>query len=546
MTEHARPSPFTHHLYGPLGLAALIVLYLLPGSIGHDPWRGDDIRHFMVVRDLLQGDTFWWPAAEREPIPGHGPLYYWVSGLFGLALGWLMPLHDATRLASPFFTGLAIFWISRTSTRLHGRHTRTAAALLALGTLGLVIHAHEHQPLTALIATQAMTLAGLALLSTQPIKGGLQAGLGCGLAFLAGGPHAALITVPLILMLLMACSDCRHRHAVIAAALGLAISAILVIGWLHGLAAYTPQHFQLWQDNLTWSSAPLKARETGKALELAAWSTWPLWPIAGWTIWKMRHQLLQIAWTLPLSALFLALLWLQWNSPTEPSHYLPMIVPLAVLAAAGVPKLRRGAANAFDWFAFMTFGTFALLVWLAWSAQAFEWPPGLTRSLNRMAPDFILTGSHLQALVGLLITIAWLCLVYKLPKSPNRGPANWAMGMTMLWCLAVTLLLPWFDHSRSYRAPSESLARALESAQPACIAGQRVDANHRAAFEYFSGIRMAAADTGVRECARLVVRNDLSETRLPDNTGNWIRIWEFNHAGGKRLERFELYQLDHP
>ncbi len=547
MPEQAKLTTFKQQLYGAAGLAALIVLYLLPGSIGHDPWRGDDIRHFMVVRDVLLGDSFWWPSAVREPDAGYGPLYYWVSALFGAALGWLLPLHDATRLASPFFTGLAIFWVARTAGRLYGRHTRTSAALLTLGTLGLAIHAHEHQPLTAIIAAQAMTFAGLALLSTQTIKGGIQAGVGCGLAFLAGGPTALLLTLPLVALLLIGCSDCRNRLTIMSSLAGLLLTGIICAIWMTGLALNEPSQFSKWLSGLTYSSAPaFTLQDLGKRLELAAWSAWPLWPIAGWTIWKVRKQLADITWALPLGATVLALIWIYWHAAAQASSYLPLIVPLALFAAAGVPRLRRGAANAFDWFALMTFGSFAILVWLAWSAQAFDWPPGLTRSLQRMAPDFLLHGTGLQAAFGSIIILSWLWLVWHLPKSPNRASANWAMGMTMLWCLAVTLLMPWFENNRSYRAAAESLHSALQLSEAVCVSARGLDSSHRAAFEYFSDIRILPHHESPSSCDHLLIQDGTPQSLAPDDGNNWQLVWEFNHAGGKRLERFELYRFAQP
>ncbi len=539
------PSPLKRQLYGASGLALLIVLYLLPGSIGHDPWRGDDVRHFGAIHSMLQGEGWLYGSVAGEPLTRFGPLYYWVGALFGTLLGWLLPVHDASRLATPLFAGLAIFWIARAAARLYGRHTRTAAALLTLGTLGLVVHAHEHQPLIALMAIQAMTLAGLALVPTQPLKGSLQAGAGVTLAFLTAGPGGLLLTAPLFLVIATACPESRNPRASGALILGLSLGLSASVLWPVALGMHAPDFLSRWIETAWFGFAadPLRPGDLSRLLELAGWFTWPLWPIALWALWRARHQLHRLPWLLPLASVLLAMILIYAQGESTPAAMLPLIVPFALLAAGGVPTLRRGAANAFDWFALMTFAVFGLLVWLAWSAQAFFWPPGLARSLDRMAPEFVLEGTLFQAALGAGIFTIWLILVWRLPRSPNRGPANWAMGMTMLWCLAVTLLLPWIDHGRSYRPVAESLAISLAGEERGCVASMGLADSHRASFDYHAGLRTLPVEANETACRFLLVHDD----ELPIGmhpASRWQHIWEYRHGGGRRLEVFRLYRLD--
>jgi len=542
MPEHLQPlSPFKRHLYGAAGLALLIVLYLLPGSIGHDPWRGDDVRHFAAVFSLLNGESLLLPGIAGEPLTQFAPLYHWVAALFALALGWLLPAHDAARLASPFFAGIAIFWIARASSRLYGKHTRTAAALLTLGTLGLAVHAHENQPMIALIAMQAWTLAGLALVPERPVRGSIQAAIGVTLAFLAGGFAGLLLTLPLFLVLAIGCPDCRTPRASGALILGLSLALMASAIWPVVLNHQAPELFAHWWAG-SWSelTTPLPGQDVPKALELLGWFAWPLWPIALWAVWRARRHIVRLPCLLPLMALVLFAAWIFASGQTHAAAMLPIIPPLALLAASGVPSLRRGAANAFDWFAVMTFAVFALLIWLAWTAQVYFWPPGLGRSLERLAPDFALQGTLLQAGLGIFITVVWMLLVWHLPRSLNRGPANWAMGMTMLWCLAVSLLLPWFDHSRNYRPMSESLAIALAGEAPGCVASLGLSSSHHAALDYFAHLRVTEVAANETACTFLLVHDDQFPLGVqPD--AQWQQIWEFRHAGGRRLEVFRLY-----
>lgn len=540
-----RTSSFQKHLYGAAGLSLLIVLYLLPGAVGHDPWRGDDVRHFSAVYAMLRGDSLLFPAIAGEAAMEFGPLYYWVSALFATALGWLIPLHDAARLATPLFAGLSIFWIARAASRLYGKHTRVAAALLTVGTLGLVVHAHENQPMIALMAMQAMTLAGLALMPTQPVKGALQTAAGTALAFLAAGPLGLLLTLPLMLIVAIGSPECRNPRASGALILGLTAALAASAIWPVALNLHHPEQLILWWQE-TWAafaSDPFTSTDWPRLLELLGWFTWPLWPIALWSLWRARHQLTQLPWLLPLTSIALACAWIYANGSFDPVSLLPLIPPLALLAGVGAPALRRGAANAFDWFAVMTFTVFGVLIWLAWSAQAFQWPPGLSRSLDRMAPEWVLVGTSYQAAIGIAIVIIWALLVWRLPRGPNRGPSNWAMGMTMLWCLAVTLLLPWFDHSRNYRPVAESLSLAVAGEGPGCVAGLGLSSSHRAAFDYFVDLDIAPAVRNETACRYILVQDDEAPPRLRPSLP-WEQVWEYRHAGGRQLEIFQLFRRD--
>ncbi|WP_018992517.1 ArnT family glycosyltransferase [Aromatoleum toluclasticum] len=542
--ESFRISTIRRHLYGATGLALLIALYLLTGLTGHDPWRGDDARHFGPILEMLQGNHLLFPAIAGQPETDFPPLYYWTGAAFARLLAPFLPLHDGARLATTLFTALAIFWIARAASRLYGRETRTPAALLTLGTLGLVLHAHETQPMIALIAMQALTLAGLSHMPTRPALGGVQAGLGAALAFLAGGLPGIMLTLPLFLVVIACSPECRNPRA----SSGLIIGLSLAIGasalWPLVLHYQSPDLLALWwrtEWHDLWAEA-MSGNDFTRLVEVLGWFAWPLWPIALWSLWRTRRHLLHTSSLLPIAALVLALAWIILHGSVNPVSMLPVVPPLALLAASGTPTLRRGAANAFDWFGIMTFGVFALLVWTAWTAQVFLWPPGLARHLVRLAPDFALRAPEISALTGIVISAAWVGLAWWLPRSPNRAPANWALGMTMLWCLTIALLKPWFDHDRSYRPAAMSLKIALAGEREDCVAMLGLSTSQRTSFHYFAGIRPEKVVNNETQCGFLLVVDDRGSTQKLER--EWQQIWEFRRGGGRQLEIFRLYRRD--
>lgn len=548
--EPETPSLLQRRIYGTLGITLLVGLYLLVGLTGHDPWRGDDARYFGPILSMLNGEGWLFPMLAGEALPDYPPLYYWAGALLAWVSSGFLALHEGARLASAAFVALGVYFSARSAEALYGRPARTPGALLTMGALGLVLHAHETQPLLALLAMIALTLRGLAQVPRQPLAGALLAGLGSALAFLATGLGGLLLTAPLFPLVMLFSSDCRTPRASGALLLGLCLALTLSALWPLAVHLHQPELLSLWlhAEWVRFSGPPLSPDETMRGLELLGWFTWPLWPIALWSLWRSRRTLGELRWLLPgLSALLVIAMFIVVGDLSQ-ALALPILPAMALLAAGGVPSLRRGAANALDWFSLMSLAVFGILVWLAWSAQSAGWPPGLARHVARNAPDFVLPDPLFQAALGAAISLIWIALLWKLPRSSSRAPANWAIGLTMLWCLAVVLLMPWFDNGRSYREMARSLEIAAtgerETHPGACIAAARLPAHVRSSLDYFAGLRTDRVIDGTTPCPLLLVMNDdpLPARLAPE----WQTVWEFQRGAGRRAERFALLRRDLP
>lgn len=543
--DPATPTLFQRRVYGTVGLAVLVGLYLLVGLTVHDPWRGDDARHFGPVLAMLRGESWLFPLLAGEPLVDYPPLYYWVAAALARAASALLPAHAGARLASALFVALAIYWLARAAEALHGRPVRTPAALLALGTLGLVLHAHETQPLLALLAALALTLAGLAALPVRPLAGGLQAGAGSGLAFLAAGFGGLLVSAPLLPLAMLLSADCRTPRASGALLLGLCLALTLAALWPLALHLHHPDLLTLWlrAEWLRLGGPALAAAELPRLLELGAWFLWPLWPLALWALWRARRNPGGLPVLLPLASAVLVAAWLVAGDDLSQARLIPLVPAIALLAAAGVPTLRRGAASALDWFSLMSLAVFGVLVWLGWSAQVADWPTGLARHVARNAPDFVVPDAGTRLFGGLAISALWFLLVARLPRSPARAPANWAIGLVMLWSLAVVLLMPWFDHGRSYRTVVESLDIAVrgergERAQT-CIATTGLPDAMRSSMDYFAGLRAHGVSADATPCPLLLVHLE-RRGRAVELAPEWETVWEYRRGAGKRQETFRL------
>jgi hypothetical protein len=477
-------------------------------------------------------------------------------------------------LASAVFTALTVYWVARSAERLYGRPTRTPAALLTLGCLGLVLHSHETQPILAMMAMAAFVLNGVSNVPERPLMGCLQAGAGCALALLAGGIPGMLFTVPVFAVAVIISPECHNSRASGSLLIGLTLAVCAGGAWPLLLHLQQPELFAAWRHS-QWEHIAghgLNVNDLVRLIKLLSWFLWPIWPLAIWSLWHERRRLFQLRWLLPLLSAAFSLILLAFSSDQSQAAALPLLPTMALLAAGGISTLRRGAASAFDWFSAMTFGVFAILVWIAWTAQVFAWPPGLAVHIGRAAPEFTLTGALPKTLLGIGICLLWFLLAWWLPRRPARGATNWAMGMTMLWCLAATLLMQWFDHSRSYQPMGDALGKALVPYAGECVASGRLTATARSMpgsaqqgsieplgklpdpirsmIDYYAKLRTEHARGDFASPCRLLLiyadhrakKPDEHRVESPGEIKGWGEpAWTFQRGGRKQFEVLYLY-----
>jgi 4-amino-4-deoxy-L-arabinose transferase-like glycosyltransferase len=532
-------------------LAVLCALYLLAGLTGHDPWKSEDAVHFGITYGFLTGSDWLVPHLAGEPVLDLPPLYYWVAAGCARLFGSLLPLHDAARLASGLFGAAFLALLASASRSLHGQEAGSPAALIAIGCLGLLVPIHEMQPMVALLAASAAFYAGLALLPQQPVAGGLRAGLGLGLGFLAAG-LTALVTLAPLLLLLPAHPHWRNGASRRGLIIALAAALPLIALWPLLLARLAPEALPAW-----WAAGGLRFQgnwlmSLPDHAELLAWFAWPALPLALWALWLHRNRLAEPALILPLAGTATTLLALLFVYGPRPLLALPLLVPLVLLATAGAGRLRRGATNAFDWFGMMTFTLIAALIWLGGIAVSFGIPAQVAHNFARLEPGFVAEGGAIAYTIAALLTLAWLWLIFASPRSPWRAATHWAAGVTLVWVLVIALLLPWIDYGKSYRGVALSLEQALlayskesPSAGPAghaeCIAGRDLGGGQRASLQYFAGIVTLRADTRAATVCRLLLEQGGAKTR-PAPEG-WRKLWE-GHRPGDRSERLRLYRRE--
>src|SRR5712691_2189395 len=94
----------------PVPLALLDLAYLLPGLVGHDPWKTEDAIGIGIVHQMLTQGEWLMPHLAGEPYFDDGPLFYWIAALTAKLFGWVFATHDGARLAGGLLTG-ATLWL---------------------------------------------------------------------------------------------------------------------------------------------------------------------------------------------------------------------------------------------------------------------------------------------------------------------------------------------------------------------------------------------------------------------------------------------------
>ncbi len=519
-------------------LVLLGLVYLLSGLIGHDPWKNDDALNFGIVLSFLEGRDWLLPHLAGETWLESPPLYHWCAALLARAMSGLLSPPDAARLCSGLFGALFLYLLAGASRSLHGNHGGPTAVLVAIGCLGLLAPLHETQPASAVLAAGAAGYWGLVRLPERPRSGGLLLGCGVGAGFLVSGLDSLAIVVPLALLAALAPrwrSGASRRGFAIATAAAVPLCVL----WPALLAWQAPDALPIWWSRELASLRPSGAASFAELAELLAWAAWPALPLALWSLWRGRRRLFEAAIALPLAGTLIAATLLVALHEARPIHVLPLLLPLTLLAGAGAATLRRGAANAFDWFGMMTFTLVAALVWLGGIAMVAGIPSQIEHNFAKLAPGFVARFDAGAWTLAALLTLAWCGHLWRAPRSPWRALTHWAGGVTLMWALLAALWFPWVDYGKSYRGVALELKSNLGG--EACIAGRALPDALRASLDYFAGvITIRAGQPGSDACPLLLEQGSADRDASP---AGWMRVWE-GHRPGDKDERLRLYRRD--
>jgi 4-amino-4-deoxy-L-arabinose transferase-like glycosyltransferase len=523
-------------------LLLLCAVWLLTGLIGHDPWKPEETHSFGVVYHILQSGDWLVPTIAGEPYLEKPPLFYMTAAVFAKLFSPFLLLHDGARLASGLYMGLALLFIGLSGRELYGKASGWGAAVILMGCLGILVRAHLLITDIALLTSCAMMLYGFSLSPRRRYLAGLWLGVGVGIGFLSKG-FIALGFFSFISLGLLVFQNWRTRDYAITLAVALLCALPWLTIWPTLLYLRSPELFAEWFFTGNVERILLQVRrgnylQIGEYFQLLSWMAWPATPLALWTLWDARKKLLSEAeYQLPLMTWLVMMLTLSLVPTVQDQFVLPMLLPLTLLAAASLRTLRRGAANALDWFGIMTFALIAIVLWAGWVGLLLDSGAKITTLLKAFQPNYTPEFQPVAFWAAVIFSVMWMALVWRVGRSIRRSVINWAAGVTLIWLLAMTLWLPWLENNKSYR----STVNAIKLALPAkfnCVAGTNLGLGQRAMLHYFGDIIVGSQPNPV--CDLMLVQGT-PEVELFQAGERWKKIWEGGRPGDKN-ERYRLYR----
>ncbi len=576
MFERHRPTPsrLSAEACAELPRFALLMLlasFLLPGLFARDLWP-EDAAAFGRMWTMAHGSAadWWLPNVAGLATPQDGPLPSWFgAGTIHLFGAWLGDAA-ASRLSIPFWFALAASAIWACTGRFargdaaqplapafgreavardYARLLADVAVLLFISTLGILVTLHVTNSDTASMALVAAALYGLSLLGERPVAGAALTGLCVGAMALSRSPVLAgglLLGCGLGMLVCAGARPQRLQNVLVCTAIALATAASWPVVGLLVFKQPAQLFFASWGDWLSASHGLLTRSDGAWLLRNASWYVWPLWPLAAWALYAWRHHLRAPHIAMPASVLAGLALALATSAPLDESKLVLTIAPMAVLAALGVPTLRRSREQWMDWFAIAVFTLSIAFVWAYFLALITGTPRAMANSVTRLMPGHSPDASTVPLLVALAVTGFWIGLiVWRVRRRPPylwRGAWLSAGGMTSFWLITVALFLPAADYNRSYRVLAEQVGRRISPGQ--CVLPVGVSVPVRAILAYQGRVHLAR-DGAANHCryALQPQYRHIGSAPLPLNPdGSWDLVWEGRRAA-RPDETWRLWRL---
>ena len=523
---------------------AIFLVWIIPGVVGRDLWKPDEGYTFGLVWHILQTGDWVIPTLVDEPFMEKPPIFYLAAALTAKLASPLLPLYEGARLASLVFMAFTWWFVALASRVLFAARPSWLAPLLLIGSAGLLIHAHQLVTDLALLAGFAIAIYGLACLSANALRAGVWLGIGVGVAFLAKGLLIPGIVGVTCLLLPVLYPRWRDRQVAYAFAVAFIVALPWLIAWPLAVYIRSPALFGdwFWVNNFGrfFGFAHLAPPAMpGDYFAILPWFTFPLLLPAVWGLVSRGRAGLSdpaVQITTTLLAVLLSVLGLAANA--RELYALPILIPLALLAADGLDRVPRSLERAFFAGSAVLFTLVAAAIWICWAALNFGMPASLAQSFQQIQPEFVSHPGPGIFLAGCAYSIAWIAVLLKFHRDHYRTALVWSAGIAISWGLMCILMLDWFDTGMSYRALSGRILQALP-AQHGCIASRGLGESQRGVFDSV-GLRTRRTEIDAASGCDLLLEQGFTSQESSPGAG-WSRIWDGARPGDKK-EHFWLYR----
>ena len=518
-------------------LLVLCAVWLLMGLIGHSPWKPYESHSISTIKTILDTGNLIAPTSASNIEIINPPLYYLSAAIVAKILNPILPLHDAARITTGLWMIITLLMIGVTGRELWGKGFGRQTTFVFIGSLGLVLSAHTLMPAVSALTGIATSFYALALAKRRPYRASILLAAGLSVGFLSTGLQA--LTIILASSFVLPCLFSFWRNKSYASVIGssLILASPFLLGWPIVCHYFYPEALSQW-----WalSLKQFQNSEHFYFLRTLLWYSWPALPLAIWGLWRYRSQLISKP-KFQLSITFFIVAWLVigFGEGNEVSA-LPLLIPLTALAGGSIESLKRGTAGALTWFGLILFGLMSVLIWLGWFAMLTGSPVKIKARLMFLSGMQQLNFSVVAFTIAAAVTLTWLFAILRSQHTNRSSATNWAIGMTAVWTLLMTLWLPMIDSARSYRAVFSSLKHALP-VKFACITSHGVGDAQRDLLHYFANVKTLEIETnGTLNCDMYLIQDERNRVKVEPGS-DWKLIWSGKRISERR-ESFRLFQ----
>lgn len=493
-------------------LLLLCVAYVLPGFLGREAWKSEDMAALGFMAELVQGSSHWLsPTLMGIPTENPAVLPYWlgawaiqvapawasadfvvrIPSAMSLALAMVSTWYGTYYLArNPLAQPVAFAFGGEALPADYARAMADGGLLAFIACLGLAQLSHETTPALAQLGFSALFFYAMGALPYRRHGPAMAAALGLTGLSLSGAPSLAMLFGLGSAALHFADrpldhpDTARHRRiakeSVVLALVTLLTGALALALGLLRWKLVLPQ--ANWSD---WSGY----------IQLLVWFTWPAWPLALWTLWRWRHQLFsrRISRHIALPTWFVTVCVVAtWATGSSDRTLLLALPALATLAAFALPTLKRQVAALIDWFTLLFFSGCAFTIWVVWIAMQTGYPAQPAANVARLAPGFEASFSLFTCAVAVVATLAWAGLVQW--RVGRHRAAIWkslvlpAGGAALCWLLLMTLWMPLLNYAKSYTLLVQRTKSHMT--HPSCVETLGLGQGQIAAFQFYGKLQL--------------------------------------------------------
>jgi 4-amino-4-deoxy-L-arabinose transferase-like glycosyltransferase len=231
---------------------------------------------------------------------------------------------------------------------------------------------------------------------------------------------------------------------------------------------------------------------------------------------------------------------LSFSASARAVYAFPLIAPLAILAAPSALTINKIIDRIWIWTSAIIFLTLSAGIWVIWLIMMTYGTTPKWRWISQLLPSSFIPHFDLATvIIAAVLTLIAIVSLKKTAQTPRGGLISWVIGMTLVWTLMSTLMMPWLDCGKSYRTVFQSIPWPITHH---CVASVGLGEGERAMLDYYDDRLTLRRELSVgSNCDVLLVQGYTTVGVASVNHDKWRLIWS-GARPGDAWQKFWLYK----